>query len=581
MAATLILTTILIPWAGALIVWLVGDKRPRAQHALAVTAAVLAGISALMLIPYNTEKIALSLPIGGAFGDFTFAPDGLALLLACVATVVGSLAVLFSVNYMHGEKQLGRYYSMVLFFIGAMVGLVLSSNLLLMFAFWEITAVCSYVLISFYNDDPKAVAGGIKALIITQFGGVGLLGLAALSYAHVGSYDVQELIAGAGSIPQNILAIAAFGTLIAAASKSSLFPFQTWLPDAMEAPTPISALIHAATMVNAGIYLVARLFPAFEGVPGWTTAVICVGAISALLAGLMALVAMDLKRVLAYSTVSQLGYMMYALGTGGIFAGSFHLFSHAIFKALLFLAAGAVIHSIGTRELAKMGGLGKKMPLVRTVFVIGSLALAGLPILNGFWSKELILEAGLHGPIWAWIIMLFTAGLTAAYTFRVVYLVFYGEPRSELHVHPAGSAMKVSLVTLAGASFVSWLLVGPLSRMMSETMPFHALHELSLFEMIEEVCTAPATLIALLVIALGLATWHWRAKLRPLARYFRWVSVPARNSFGFDHLNQFIVTVTKGAAQALRVTQTGLLGWNVIGIFLGLAVILAIITAGA
>lgn len=581
MASTLIFLTILVPWAGALIVWLVGDRRPRLQHTLAVISSVLAGIAALALIPYQTEKITLSLPIGGAFGDFTFVPDGLGLLLACVATVVGSLAVIFSVNYMHGEAQLGRYYSMVLFFIGAMVGLVLSSNILLMFVFWEITAVCSYVLISFYNENPKAVAGGIKALVITQLGGVGLLGLAALSYAYLGTYDVHEFIAGAGSIPAGILAVAAFGALIAGAAKSSLFPFQTWLPDAMEAPTPISALIHAATMVNAGIYLVARLFPAFSGVPGWTTAVICVGAISALMAGLMALVAMDLKRVLAYSTVSQLGYMMYAMGVGGVFAGSFHLFSHAIFKALLFLAAGAVIHSVGTRELVKMGGLGSKMPLVRTVFVIGSLALAGLPILNGFWSKEMILEAGLaEGPMWAWIIMLFTAGLTAAYTFRCVYLVFYGEPREDLHVHPAGTAMKISLVALAAASFVSWLLVGPLSKMMAETLPLHGLHELSLVELFHEILSLP-TLIALLVITAGLIAWWQRARLRPLAGFFRWISVPARNSFGFEHINQFIVAVTKGAAQALRATQTGVLAWNVVAIILGLAAILAIITAGA
>ena len=581
MSSTLIILSILVPWAGALIVWLTGDKHPRTQHSLAVLFSVLAGVITLALIPYNTDKITLTLPVGGAFGNFTFVPDGLGLLLACIATVVGSLAVIFSVDYMHGEAQLGRYYSMVLFFIGAMVGLVLSSNLLLMFAFWEITAVCSYILISFYNDDPKAVAGGIKALIITQFGGVGLLGLAALSYTYFVSYDVQTFIAGASTLPQNVLAIAAFGCLIAAAAKSSLFPFQTWLPDAMEAPTPISALIHAATMVNAGIYLVARMFPAFEGVPGWTTAVICVGVISALISGIMALVATDLKRVLAYSTISQLGYMMYAMGVGGVFAGSVHLFSHAIFKALLFLSAGAVIHSIGTRDMAKMGGLGKQMPLVRNVFVIGSLALAGIPILNGFWSKELILEQGLQGPIWAWIIMLFTAGLTAAYTFRCVWLVFYGKPRSELHAHPTGSAMKVSLVVLAAGSLVSWLLAGPLSRLMTETMPLHALHELTTFEMVKEVLTAPATLVALIAIALGLAAWWQRAHLKSLARYFRWLAYLARNSFGFELLNQFVVSITKGTAQILRTTQTGILGWNVMGIVLGLIAILAIITAGA
>ena len=181
-------------------------------------------------------------------------------------------------------------------------------------------------------------------------------------------------------------------------------PFHTWLPDAMEAPTPISALIHAATMVNAGVYLLARFYPAFEGVPGWRTAVIAVGVVSALLAALMALVADDLKRVLAYSTVSQLGYMVYAIGAGGIFASQFHLLSHAVFKALLFLGAGAVIHAVGTRDMRQMGRQKVQMPFVRAVFIIGALALAGLPILNGFWSKELILEAGLEWrPIWAYM----------------------------------------------------------------------------------------------------------------------------------------------------------------------------------
>jgi NADH-quinone oxidoreductase subunit L len=232
--------------------------------------------------------------------------------------------------------------------------------------------------------------------------------------------------------------------LIAAAAKSAQFPFQTWLPDAMEAPTPVSALIHAATMVNAGVYLLARFYPAFAEVPYWREAVMVVGMLSALLAALMALVATDLKRVLAYSTVSQLGYMVYAVGAGGIFASQFHLLSHSVFKALLFLAAGAVIHSVGTRDMRKMGALGKQDAAGARVFVIGALALAGLPVLNGFWSKELILESGLeHGPLWIWIVMLVTAGLTALYTFRCVWMVFYGQPRSHLHVHPAGLRCKL------------------------------------------------------------------------------------------------------------------------------------------
>jgi len=304
--------------------------------------------------------------------------------------VIGSLAVIFSMEYMRGDEQLGRYYFLVLFFIGAMTGLVLSGSLLFTFFFWEITALCSYGLISFYNDDPKAVAGGIKALIITQVGGVGLLAGTLVAYAALGSFQISDLIAKSSTLPAASLAFIAFSFLIAAAAKSAQFPFHTWLPDAMEAPSPVSALIHAATMVNAGIYLLARFYPAFEAVPGWRTAVILVGLVSALIASLSALVATDLKRVLAYSTVSQLGYMVYAIGAGSVLASQYHLLNHAFFKALLFLAAGSVIHSVGTRDLRRMGGLGGRMPFVRNVFIIGALALAGVPILNGFWSKELV-----------------------------------------------------------------------------------------------------------------------------------------------------------------------------------------------
>ncbi|MBI4926855.1 MAG: NADH-quinone oxidoreductase subunit L, partial [Anaerolineae bacterium] len=436
MAGTLIALTILLPWAGALLVWWVGDGQPRWQHSLAVIFSVAAGAAALALLPQRSAEAGLVIPLGGAFGDFTFTADGLGVFLAAIATVIGSLAVIFSVDYMRGEAQLSRYYALVLFFIGSMCGLVLTGNLFLMFVFWEITALCSFGLISFYNDDPKAAAGGMKALIITQLGGIGLLVAAVLTYSYLGSFELNALLENAGEMPANVLAILAFGSLIAAAAKSAQFPFQTWLPDAMEAPTPVSALIHAATMVNAGVYLLARFYPAFAEVPYWREVVLLVGLLSALLTGLMALSASDLKRVLAYSTVSQLGFMVFAVGAGGVFASQFHLLSHSIFKALLFLSAGAVIHAVGTRDMNKMGGLGKQMPIVRTVFVIGSLALAGIPIVNGFWSKELILEAGLEGsPTWMLAVMIFNSGLTALYTFRCVWMVFYGENRGHLHGH--------------------------------------------------------------------------------------------------------------------------------------------------
>ena len=582
MASTLILLVIGLPWIGALLVWLAGDKRTNVQHGLAILFSVASGIAAVALLFNTSNATVINLDAGGVFGQFTFVADGLAVFLAVVATVIGSLAVIFSVDYMRGEKALGRYYAMVLFFIGGMAGLVLTSNLLLMFFFWEITALCSYALISFHNDDPKAVAGGIKALIITQLGGVGLLAGALLLFSQTGSYDFNRMIADPGIIDPRILSGMAFGCLVAAAAKSAQFPFQTWLPDAMEAPTPISALIHAATMVNAGVYLLARFFPAFKGVPGWTTAVILVGMISAILTAIMALVANDLKRVLAYSTVSQLGYMVFAIGCGGVYASQFHLFSHSIFKALLFLAAGAVIHSVGTRDMRQMGALGRQMPLTRFVFVIGSLALAGIPVLNGFWSKELVLEAGLqHGPIWAYAFMLLSAGLTAFYTFRMVYMVFYGKPSSEKHVHDAQPAMKVALIPLAAGALLSWLLAGPFSNLLHNSLPAHEIHTLTTTEVLMEVLAAPATYIALAVVALGLIAWWQRQHLGGVARAFRWLTSAAENSFGFEAVNSGIVRLTQGAAQKLRTTQTGLLNWNIAGLLIAfIAVILILVVGG-
>ena len=294
-----------------------------------------------------------------------------------------------------------------------------------------------------------------------------MLAGALLIYSYLNTFDIQTFLQTYSAIPAAILAWVAFGFLAAAAAKSAQFPFHTWLPDAMEAPTPVSALIHAATMVNAGVYLLARFYQAFKDVPGWSTAVITVGAITALLAAVMALVTYDLKRVLAYSTVSQLGYMVYAIGAGGVFESQFHLLSHSVFKALLFLGAGAVIHAVGTRDMREMGGLGKHMPLVRNVFIIGALALVGIPIFNGFWSKELVLEAGLNGgPLWAFILMVLGAGITALYTFRCVWMVFYGKVEFGKTAHDAGAAMKVALIPLALATLTTWLLAGPFSNLL-------------------------------------------------------------------------------------------------------------------
>ena len=563
----LILLVIGLPWLGAIAVMLAGDRHEKLQHILAVAFSLASGVAAVLMLPNVSKAVVISLPAGTVFGDFTFVADGLSVFLTIIATVIGSLAVIFSTSYMHGEAQLGRYYAFVLFFIGAMAGLVLTSNMLLMFLFWEITALCSYALISFNNDDPKAVRGGIKALIITSVGGVGLLLGALLIFVYTGSMSYTALLDGNTVLPAGILALLAFGFLIAAAAKSAQFPFQTWLPDAMEAPSPISALIHAATMVNAGVYLLARFFPVFKDVPYWREAVMVVGVLSALMAAIMALVSSDLKRVLAYSTVSQLGYMVYAIGAGSVFASQFHLFSHSIFKALLFLAAGAVIHSVGTRDMTQMGGVGKKLPFVKWVFIVGALALAGIPVFNGFWSKEMILEAGLKGgSVVYYSVMVFVAGLTALYTIRAVWMVFYGEPRSEYHAHPVGLAMKIALAPLALAAVVSWLAVGHFSVLLGpNSLPFHNIQPFSLGEMFHEVVALP-TLIPLAVITLGILCWIFRSKLGGLVKAFGWMRWLAEHSFGFEGINSGVVKATQASAEGLRTTQTGIFSWNLLAV---------------
>lgn len=583
MVSWLVILTIFLPWLGALFVWLARDNHPRIQHSLASGFAIASGLATLAMLPFVTDEVVLSIPVGGIFGDFTFIPDGLGFLLAAIATIVGSLAVIFSIDYMHGEPQLGRYYALVLIFIGAMAGLVLSGSLLLMFIFWEITAFCSYALISFHNDDPKAVAGGIKALIVTQFGGVGLLAGALIIYAYLGSYQINTFLAEASTLPAAVLGLIAFGYLAAAIAKSAQVPLHTWLPDAMEAPTPVTALIHAATMVNAGVYLLARFYPAFAPVPGWKTAVITIGLLSALLAAVMAITAVDLKRVLAYSTISQLGYMFYAVGVGAIFASQFHLFSHALFKGLLFLGAGAVIQAIGTRDMRLMGGLGKQMPFVRSVFIISALALAGIPITNGFFSKELVLEGGLIlGPLWAYIFMLIGAGLTALYTTRMVSMVFFSRPGAVRSEHDAGRtpASALSLALLAIGTLVAWLLVGPLSQMLASTLPYQQLSSANTAEIVTEVLTAPATYLALAVVGLGIITWLLRDHLVFLVRPLKPLAELAQNDLGFEWLNHQLIRLVQGLAAALCRTQTGQLNWNVAGIVGGLVVLLAILVWG-
>ena len=363
--------------------------------------------------------------------------DGLTAIMLVIVTSVALLVQFYSQGYMEGDPGYPRYFAFLSLFTTAMLGLVLASSLLMVFIHWELVGLCSYLLIGFWFPNEarpgytSPAAAAKKAFIVTRFGDLGFLLALLLIWTRTGTFDIRELqeIAQAGTIGATTLTLFALGVFAGAAGKSAQFPFHTWLPDAMEGPTPVSALIHAATMVAAGVYLVARLFPVYEASDTAMAVVAAIGAVTAVIAATMGLVMHDIKRVLAYSTISQLGYMMLALGAGGLVAGIFHLMNHAFFKALLFLGSGSVNHGTNTFDMRRMGGLRSYMPITFITFLIGSLSLAGIWPLSGFWSKDEILLDSWHYNKAVFFAALGVAFLTAFYMFRAIFMTFFGEYR--------------------------------------------------------------------------------------------------------------------------------------------------------
>jgi len=357
--------------------------------------------------------------------------DGLTAVMLVVVTSVSFLVQIYSQGYMHGDPGYGRYFMIMSLFTTAMLGLILVDSILLLFIFWELVGVCSYLLVGFWFQRPSAANAAKKAFIVTRFGDLGFLAAIVFIYTQAGTFNIGDLqeMAQAGALSSTVITWFALGLFAGAAGKSAQFPLHVWLPDAMEGPTPVSALIHAATMVAAGVYLIARMFPVIEVSGTAMDVIMIVGSITALFAASIALVMTDIKRVLAYSTISQLGYMMLALGVGAYPAAVFHLMNHAFFKAMLFLGSGSVNHATGTFDMRLMGGLRKKMPYTYATFVIGSLSLAGVFPLSGFWSKdEILLDGWHHNQIAFWAALL-AAAMTAFYMFRAIFLTFHGEYR--------------------------------------------------------------------------------------------------------------------------------------------------------
>jgi NADH-quinone oxidoreductase subunit L len=571
--ATLIALIPLLPLAGFVILGMFGRKYFKKSAGIIGTILLLAStIIAIYtayeyfmvygkvagvyqkIVPVNYTWLEFS---KGVSIDMGILLDPVSVMMLVVVTFVSLMVHIYSLGYMKGEERFSTFYSFLGLFTFSMLGLVISSNLFQIYIFWELVGVSSFLLIGFYYNKPSAVAACKKAFIVTRFADLGfLIGILILSFSS-GTLDFNTLIATLTNPESSQLKTAAASTFLGAsaltwgaalvfiggAGKSAMFPLHIWLPDAMEGPTPVSALIHAATMVVAGVFLVARLFPVFSiATPGVLEIVGWVGVISAIIAAIIACTQTDIKRVLAYSTMSQIGFMMFALGVSkyggegglGYTASMFHLFTHAMFKALLFLGAGAVIHYIHSNDMKDMGGLRKFLPITHITFLIACLAIAGVPPFAGFFSKEEILLAAYQNNTIIYYIALITSGLTAFYMFRLYFSIFWNKPHAihgEKHSE-GGFSMMMPLILLAiGAAAAGFI---PFEKYVSSDgapLPNHFHLQFSI---------AP---VALGLLGIFTAMWLYKKQSeRPdkLAASLNGLYKTACNKFYIDEIYQFI-----------------------------------------
>ena len=417
----------------------------------------------------NFERLWFNAGLPGEIGSVAltwgFFVDPLTLAMLGLVTFVALMVQIYSLGYMHGDPRINWYFAVHALFAASMLTIIISDSFLLLYVAWELVGVCSYLLIGFWHERPAAREAAKKAFIVTRIGDVGLLVGILLLWWQVGTFSMTDAFEAlhTGALSDGYAVAAALLLFLGAMGKSAQIPFHVWLPDAMEGPTPVSALIHAATMVVAGVFLVARAFPLFEAGDGLPLLVVAiVGLVTALVTSTIALVATDIKRILAYSTISHLGLMMLSLGAGGYTAAIFHLLAHGFAKALLFLGSGSVIHSTEEQEISKLGGLRRVMPITTFVFAIGAMSLGGIPILAGFWSKDEILQSVSHGLNPAFIVFaMLTALLSALYMGRALFTTFFGRlPRELEHTHESPPVMTVPLMLLAvlavGFGFISF-----------------------------------------------------------------------------------------------------------------------------
>ena len=496
------------------------------------------------LMPYNFKWLPFTESLSIDMGILL---DPISVMMLVVISTVSLLVHIYSFGYMKGERGFQRYYAFLSLFTMSMLGLVVATNIFQMYLFWELVGVSSYLLIGFYYTKPAAIAASKKAFIVTRFADLGfLIGILVYGY-YAGTYTFSpnEMALAKGGAAMIPLALGLM--FIGGAGKSAMFPLHIWLPDAMEGPTPVSALIHAATMVVAGVYLVARMFPLFiEYAPSVLHIVAYVGAFTAFYAASVACVQSDIKRVLAFSTISQIGFMMVALGVctsadpheGGLgyMAGMFHLFTHAMFKALLFLGAGSIIHAVHSNEMSAMGGLRKYMPVTHITFLIACLAISGIWPFSGFFSKDEILTACFRfSPVMGWI-MTGIAAMTAFYMFRLYYGIFWGTENKTLHAahtpHEAPLTMTFPLLFLAAVTCVAGFI--PFGNLISSNGEAYTIH----LDM--QVAT---TSIIIALLSIGLATWMYAGPKQPvadkLAHTFSRLHTAAYHRFYMDEVWMF------------------------------------------
>jgi NADH-quinone oxidoreductase subunit L len=445
----MLLAVWLLPLIGAVALWALGPPLKRTAGVLGSLFVLAAFGLAAALFPAATQSGGLHVALGTWVKGYSFGLwlDPLSLIWTLIITGVGGLIHVYSIGYMWGDRAIARFFAYLNFFVFSMLTLVLSDNVVGLLVGWGLVGLASYFLIGFWFNRPSAVAAARKAFIINVFGDIGIMFAVFAIYQQTSSIAFADIFAKAPSLAPGIVFAICVGLFIGAAAKSAQVPLHTWLPDAMEGPTPVSALIHAATMVTAGVYLVARFAPLWNVSPPAQTLVAVIGALTALTGALLGIAQWDIKRILAYSTMSQIGYMILGVGVGAYQAGVLHFFTHAFFKAQLFLGSGLIIHALhDEQDVRKMGGLARRLPFAFWAMLLGTLAIMGFPGFSGYFSKDAVIEGALlHGHPLLALVAALTAGITAYYMFRMIFLTFFGPYRGDVDERSLGMPLRAQI----------------------------------------------------------------------------------------------------------------------------------------